>query len=619
MALGIAFALRVEAPFSAASTVLLVTNPNQGAVLAKGGWRLMGTLVGGVAATMLMAVFIQTPTLFLLGFGLWLGVCAAAATLLRHFRASGAAVAGYTVGLATYGALERPERALDAVLGRTATVALGVVCLGLVTALLTRRATRAKLEAALTAQIAKVGRLLASTVAGDRSAVAAAPDLAAGMFAIDDLLELSRTESPDVAARAGAVREGLAALFGALLSAAEWAGREVDDPALAPACADIARRLPVAIAAVERGTLEGARVELAALRHALRGTIDAAEAEHGPATLIAFDRLLEAIEDFEAALLGLMRLHARTVHRGRAFRYHRDWRGARRNGWRALLAILAGGGFGIVTGWSEWPLLPLILAPYVALLAMTGNPEAGAIAFVKGTVLAVPAAWLCGFGLLPMVTGLPLLLAAIAPFWIAGLYALTVPKLAPAALSYLVAFNTLTGATNPMAWHAAAFLNQAFGWVVAVLATWIAFRLIPHQPYRQARRIADALRRDVRAAIGARVRTGPRVWEHLQHHRLVRIAQSLGGDPPTRARMLAEGLDDLHLGRAALRLHAALGAAGTDGPVHAALTMAAETPAAAAPALRAAAQRADLSHRIAAELTDMADLLDRCSARAASC
>jgi uncharacterized membrane protein YccC len=37
LALATAFALQVEAPFSAASTVLLVTNPNQGAVLAKGG------------------------------------------------------------------------------------------------------------------------------------------------------------------------------------------------------------------------------------------------------------------------------------------------------------------------------------------------------------------------------------------------------------------------------------------------------------------------------------------------------------------------------------------------------------------------------------------------------
>lgn len=613
LALATAFALQVEAPFSAASTVLLVTNPNQGAVLAKGGWRLVGTLVGGMAATLLMAVFIQAPALFLLGFGLWLGLCAGGATVLRHFRASGAAVAGYTVGLATYGALERPEQALDAVLGRTATVALGVVCLGIVTALLTKRATRTRLEAAYAAQLAKVGRLLAGAVAGDRAAAEAAPELTAGLFAIDDLLELSRAESPDVAVRAGAVREGLAVLFGALLGAAAWTARQPDDPALAPACAEIARRLPVAAAAIERNALEPARFELAALRHLLH---TATEADHPPATLTAFNRLLEAIEDFESALLGLMRLHARTLHRGDAFRYHRDWGGAWRNGVRALLAILAGGAIGIATGWSEWSLLPLILAPYVVLLAMTGNPEAGAVAFVKGTVVAVPAAWLCGFVLLPMVTGLPLLLATIAPFWIAGLYLLTIPKRAPAALAYLVAFNTLVGATNPMAWDAAAFLNAAFGWIFAVLVTWVVFRLLPHQPHRQARRIAGALNRDVSAAIRGKVPGGRNRWEHLQHHRLVRIAQSVAGDPLLRTQLLAEGLDDVHLGRAALRLH---GSARIDGTARAALMLAAISPATAAPALRNAAGAGDLPPRFAAGLTDIADLLDRRSARAASC
>jgi len=49
------------------------------------------------------------------------------------------------------------------------------------------------------------------------------------------------------------------------------------------------------------------------------------------------------------------------------------------------------------------------------------------------------------------------------------------------------------------------------------------------------------------------------------------------------------------------------------------LAMAATAPDSAAPALRAAAHTGDLPHRIAAELTDIADLLDQRSARATSC
>jgi hypothetical protein len=49
------------------------------------------------------------------------------------------------------------------------------------------------------------------------------------------------------------------------------------------------------------------------------------------------------------------------------------------------------------------------------------------------------------------------------------------------------------------------------------------------------------------------------------------------------------------------------------------LALAATAPDTAVPALRDAVRTGDLPHRIAAELTDMADLLDRRSARAAAC
>ena len=144
LAYWVAYTLQMDKPYSAASTVMLVANMNQGAVLAKGSWRLAGTVVGGIAAIIVMGLFIQAPALFLIFFGLWLGICSGAATLIRGFRSTGPAVAGYTLGFATYGALEVPENALSIVLGRVASVAVGVVCLGLVTAIFSRRAARGK-------------------------------------------------------------------------------------------------------------------------------------------------------------------------------------------------------------------------------------------------------------------------------------------------------------------------------------------------------------------------------------------------------------------------------------------------------------------------------------------
>lgn len=635
LALVVAFELSLETPYSAATTVLLVASSTQGAVLAKGLWRLLGTLIGAISAVVLMGLFVQTPFLFLFGFGLWLGVCACAATVLRHFRASGAAVAGYTVGLATYGALEMPERLLDSVLGRTATVAIGVLSLGVVTALLSGRSTRAKLEGALTTQLADLGRLIAASVRVGVSSPAK-PDMVAGMFTIDDLLELSSAESPDIAIKAGGVREGLASLFGAVLGMrALPIPSSHDAPVLVTAREIVAERLPEIADLIEdsgRGPVI-ALGEIADVRHKMHDRERVAEAEASPETLVQLDRLLEIIEDYEAALISLVRLKGRTPYRRRTskFRFHRDWNGGIRNGARAMLAILCGGAFGIATGWIDWSLMTLILAPYVVLLAMIGNPEAGAISFIKGTVAAVPAACLCAFGLLPAIDGLPLLLVVIVPFWIAGLYCLTKPRFAPAALAYLVTFNTLTAASNPMTWDPAAFLNQAFGWIAAVSATWLAFRLIlPHQPHRQAERLASALWRDVLAVIANGAPEGRAVWEHLQHHRLVRIAQSVKGDPAFMALLLSRGLDDLHIGRTALRLRYIRNRHIRDDPAIeaslAALSKIKQAPRTASTLLHATAMHIAASnpasqaarqakHRAIAGLIDIATLLERRGAR----
>ena len=142
MALVVAYMLDLRAPYSAASSVLLVINPVQGAVIGKGVWRILGTLVGMLASFILMSLFGQSPWLFLLGFGLWMGVCVVGMTLLRHFRAYGATLAGYTVGMAAYGAMEHPELTFSQVMGRGASVSIGVVCLVCVSALFSTRSVR---------------------------------------------------------------------------------------------------------------------------------------------------------------------------------------------------------------------------------------------------------------------------------------------------------------------------------------------------------------------------------------------------------------------------------------------------------------------------------------------
>jgi uncharacterized membrane protein YccC len=56
--LGTSFWLQLEAPFTAALTVVILAEPTRGQALAKAGWRLIATIIG-VAASIAIAGFLN--------------------------------------------------------------------------------------------------------------------------------------------------------------------------------------------------------------------------------------------------------------------------------------------------------------------------------------------------------------------------------------------------------------------------------------------------------------------------------------------------------------------------------------------------------------------------------
>src|SRR5690606_12911621 len=147
--------------------------------------------------------------LFLLGFGLWLGICVAGMTLLRHFRAYGATLAGYTVGLAAYGAMQHPELTFDQVMGRGASVLIGVVCLAVVSALFSTQSVRSRLASQLNRLAATTASILSTNhqaihggdAPGGKPLELGRRNLITEVYGVDDLLALGKAESADLAQR----------------------------------------------------------------------------------------------------------------------------------------------------------------------------------------------------------------------------------------------------------------------------------------------------------------------------------------------------------------------------------------------------------------------------------
>ncbi|KNE27954.1 fusaric acid resistance protein [Achromobacter spanius] len=610
LALVVAYLLELHAPYAAASSVLLVINPVQGGVIGKGVWRVLGTLVGMLAAFVLMSAFGQMPWLFLFGFGVWLGVCVVGMTLLRHFRAYGATLAGYTVGLAAYGAMQHPERTFDQVMGRGASVLIGVVCLALVSAVFSSRSVHSRLAILLDRLAAATAGVLAthhqaiqvSAEPGAKPLDAGRRSLITEVYGVDDLLALGKAESADLAHRAGTVRHTMVSLFSALVGGApplreHGAGLAVLS-ALQPDWEEAWREAAQALAQesgpTERGpTGHGPTSTTRAIErlNALRARLVAVlsetsldDASEQAALMIAGDRLIEQLDDYLQAIEGIERFHQATPTPARvSVPFHRDTVAALQNGVRALLTVLMGGAFWIATGWTEGNMMLAGLAAACALLSTAPDPALGAVEFIKGTVAAVAMAFLCTFIVLPHVSGLPLLLVTLSLFWLPGVYATTMPRYALAGVAYLVAFTTLAAADNPMRYDFALFLNGAVAWILATCFTLLGFKIVLP---RNGARDVTRLRQRIRDAALATLRNEPPdapAWQWRQQHRIAQLGALLRTQPQAMDRAIAQALTSLHLGREILRLRRWLRQAPQD----------AEWPRVVARTLRHLRQRAD--------------------------
>lgn len=580
-ALVVAYLLELHAPYAAASSVLLVINPVQGGVIGKGVWRVLGTLVGMLTAFVLMSAFGQMPWLFLLGFGVWLGVCVVGMTLLRHFRAYGATLAGYTVGLAAYGAMQHPERTFDQVMGRGASVLIGVVCLALVSALFSSRSVHRRLSSLLERlTVATAGVLATHHQAVQGNAEPGAQPLDAGrrslitdVYGVDDLLALGKAESADLAQRAGTVRHTMVSLFSALVGGAPpLRGHSASLAALSALQPDWEQAWTQVGQALgqEPGPAGRARAIrlLTDLRTRLVDALSATsldDASEQAALMIAGDRLIEQLDDYLQAIEGTARFHQPRPTPARvSVPFHRDPVAALQNGVRALSTVLMGGAFWIATGWTDGHMMLAGLAAACALLSTAPAPALGAVEFIKGTVAAVVMAFVCTFIVLPQVSALPLLLVILSLFWLPGVYATTMPRHALAGVAYLVAFTTLAAADNPMRYDFALFLNGAVAWILATCFTLLGFRIVLP---RNGARDVTRLRQRIRDTALDTLRGAPahaQAWQWRQQHRIAQLGALLRAQPQAMDHAIAQALTSLHLGREVLRLRRLLGQAPQD-------------------------------------------------------
>jgi uncharacterized membrane protein YccC len=138
LALFVAFWLELDDPFWAGTSAAIVCQPQLGASLRKGWFRIIGTVVGAIMIVLLTACFAQDRIAYLGLLALWCSICAFGATILRNFASYAAALAGYTaaiIGVSNLGATggTSPDVFMQAIT-RATEICIGIVSAGIVLA-----------------------------------------------------------------------------------------------------------------------------------------------------------------------------------------------------------------------------------------------------------------------------------------------------------------------------------------------------------------------------------------------------------------------------------------------------------------------------------------------------
>ncbi|WP_324741193.1 FUSC family protein [Pseudomonas veronii] len=532
LALLLGFYLELDAPFSAASTVLLLINPTQGAVVGKGLWRAVGTLVGVLAAFALMSFFTQKMLLFVLGLSLWLGFCVGAMTLVRHYYATAVVVAGYTVSLALGPAIIEPEGTFQHVITRASAVVIGVICLSIVAIAFTRRGVAQRVHKQLVQLSCNVisNFLKTHTYKYDESNETSRGSLAKEIYAVDDLIGVGRAESPKLNSAVSGLRAGMRSLFSSIAAISP------------PDDIDVAHRLSnrkiffefehefeTIATKLQRGDTDFASTSLELGKILVRlfnftNKRLAAESDQATRDMLFLERLHERLEDLIEALQYFSSIEAHSIKKPiLRVEFHRNYNEALRNAARATLAILVGAAVWFFSGWDQGPTLLAVLGPYCTLLAGTAYPSEGTMNFIKGTIYAIPAALICKFLLLPLVDGYVMLVLVLSVFWAFGIYATTIPKRALQGIAYLIAFNTLVATSNVPQYEFVDFANQSCAWILALCISLLSFKILPKSPSGHLRSLIHSLHAETLVLLRKNAQLNHRRWSSRQQHLLAQL------------------------------------------------------------------------------------------------
>lgn len=561
LALFVAYYLELANASWAGTSAAIVCQPQLGASLRKGWFRLIGTLIGAVVIVALTGAFPQDRVAFLGLLALWGAICAYFATQLRNFASYAAALAGYTaviIAADTLGATGGPDGDVFMVaVTRASEISIGIISAGIVLAgtdLGTARRQLAKSIADLAAEITSgfMDMLeLERTRSELRDTLSQRREHVRHIIALEPVIDQAIGESSELRYHSpilqGAFRGLFAASDGWRTIASHLPNLHGDDAQ--QQSAQILSAIPANLRAVlssgdpERWMVDPVRLigECEAARRSLRALPISTPSLRLLADQTA--RILSGVTRILDGLALLLDAPGRRLRGDRKFRLSvADWLPAMVNAARAFIVIGAAALFWIITAWPSGALTMTFVSIAVLLLSPRGDhaPE-GALAFAIGTTLAIPFAATAKFAILPSYE------TFFAFCLVLGLYFVPVgigvaqtrwPAVAGICTVMGLIFVPLLDPENQITYNTLEFYNSALAIFAGCAVASLSFYLLPPLPPSfRARRLLNAELRGLRRFACSSNPPTLEDWEQRTFSRLAALPDK--ASPQQRTQLLA--------------------------------------------------------------------------------
>jgi uncharacterized membrane protein YccC len=512
LALYIALRIGLPRPYWAVTTSFIIAQPLAGAVLSKGVFRVIGTMVGAAAAIVMVPTLANAPELLSLAIALWLALCVYVSLLERTPRAYMFVLAGYSACIIGLPSVQTPGAIFDVAALRVQEICLGILCgslvhavvlPGSVTDMLLRRVD-ATLRDAERWSRDSISELDVPNLDSERRRLAldvtemhqlsvhlpfdtvrAAPRVRT-VRALQDQLSLILPLAAAVDDRIKALAETgkplPAALSALLAETREWLDAPGDDREERHLRAEELRSRAAALEP-DAGTGMGweAALQLSLLARlssliaAHRDCRDLRDQMVSPTRTPVSPRVAELLE-------------------GRSRRpLHRDFGGAARAAFGAALTVAVGSALWIGSGWEDGSVAVMLAGVFLALFASSEDPVTPIRFFLIGTTIAILIGAFYAFVIFPRVDGFPMLAAVLAPGLLTGGAVMASPRYS------IVALAAMLGMASPSLLAAqynsdfAAYVNGAIAQLVGIFFALAMVRLL------QSAGLDNAIRRTLQS------------------------------------------------------------------------------------------------------------------------